>query len=127
LPVKPVKRGYVPTPSESSCPRNVCCANSPSVPVARPIPTIAPASTRIAKTLAEAQAAKIEAERTLEITARDLASLEEQDRDLRKEVERVEGKREWMEEFRGWVEMLGEFLEEKVGTQQIKGCERWLM
>jgi hypothetical protein len=25
----------------------------------------------------------------------------------------VEAKKEWMEEFRGWVEMLGGFLEEK--------------
>jgi len=43
-----------------------------------------------------------------------LAALEEQEIDLRKEVERVEGKREWVEEFRGWIEMLGRFLEEKV-------------
>jgi GC-rich sequence DNA-binding factor len=43
--------------------------------------------------------------------------LEEQERDIRKEVERVEAKREWVEEFRIWVEMLGEFLEEKVGQR----------
>jgi hypothetical protein len=33
---------------------------------------------------------------------------------VRDEVERVEGKREWMMQFVGWVEMLGGFLEEKV-------------
>jgi len=32
---------------------------------------------------------------------------------LRKQVEEVEGKREWVEEFSGWAEMLGAFLEEK--------------
>lgn len=41
-------------------------------------------------------------------------TLEQQERDLRVEVERVEGKREWVEEFRGWIETLGSFLEEKV-------------
>lgn len=50
----------------------------------------------------------------MEVASAELASMEEQERDLRREVERVEGKREWVEEFRGWVEMLGGFLEEKV-------------
>lgn len=45
---------------------------------------------------------------------RDLAILEEQEKDLRVEVERVEGKREWAEGFRQWVDLLGGFLEEKV-------------
>jgi GC-rich sequence DNA-binding factor len=49
------------------------------------------------------------------VASEELAGLEEQERNLRKEVERIEGKREWVEEFRGWVEMLGHFLEEKVG------------
>ena len=56
-----------------------------------------------------------EAQRNLEVAIKDLALLQDQEQDLRKEVERVEGKREWVEEFRGWVEMLGHFLEEKVG------------
>lgn len=69
---------------------------------------------RVAKALAEAQAQQAEDEHTLEVTTKDLSILEEQEQDLRKEVERIEGKREWMEEFRGWIEMLGSFLEEKV-------------
>jgi GC-rich sequence DNA-binding factor len=48
------------------------------------------------------------------VTRRELVTLEQQERDLRVEVERVEGKREWVEEFRGWIETLGSFLEEKV-------------
>ena len=56
----------------------------------------------------------MESQHNLEIAVRDLSILEEQEKDLRKEVERVEGKKEWVEGFRGWVEMLGGFLEEKV-------------
>lgn len=49
-------------------------------------------------------------------------TLEQQERDLRVEVERVEGKREWVEEFRGWIETLGSFLEEKVGLGCTSVC-----
>lgn len=84
------------------------------MPSARPIPTIAPTQSRLARSLAELNITKSQNEHTLENNVRDLAALEEQEIDLRKEVERVEGKREWVEEFRGWVEMLGRFLEEKV-------------
>lgn len=84
------------------------------MPSARPIPTIAPTQSRLAKSLADLSLTKSQNEHTLENNIRDLAALEEQEIDLRKEVERVEGKREWVEEFRGWVEMLGRFLEEKV-------------
>lgn len=50
------------------------------------------------------------------------ADLEKQERELRIEVEKVEGKREYMEEFRRWVEMLGNFLEEKVRALL---CDFW--
>lgn len=52
----------------------------------------------------------------------ELADLEKQERELRIEVEKVEGKREYMEEFRRWVEMLGNFLEEKV---RALFCDVW--
>lgn len=52
----------------------------------------------------------------------ELADLEKQERELRIEVEKVEGKREYMEEFRRWVEMLGNFLEEKVRALL---CDVW--
>jgi hypothetical protein len=119
-PLKPAKRGYVPAPSKTFSP-SLHLRSDGSVPVARPMPTIPPAQARIAKALAEASAAKSEGERALEIAAKDLSLLEEQERDIRKEVERVEAKREWVEEFRIWVEMLGEFLEEKVGQFLIPG------
>jgi GC-rich sequence DNA-binding factor len=35
-------------------------------------------------------------------------------------VELVEVKREWIDEFRGWVEMLGGFLEEKVSCDRAR-------
>jgi GC-rich sequence DNA-binding factor len=82
--------------------------------MARPLPTITPAHSRLASSLAQLSVTKSQNEHTLDTNVRDLAALEEQEIDLRKEVERVEGKREWVEEFRGWIEMLGRFLEEKV-------------
>ena len=90
------------------------------MPTARPLPTITPAQSRLANSLAQLSVTKSQNEQTLETNVRDLAALEEQEIDLRKEVERVEGKREWVEEFRGWIEMLGRFLEEKVS--QMKLC-----
>jgi GC-rich sequence DNA-binding factor len=90
------------------------------VPTARPLPTITPAQSRLANSLAQLSVTKSHNEHALETNVRDLAALEEQEIDLRKEVERVEGKREWVEEFRGWIEMLGRFLEEKVS--QMKLC-----
>lgn len=94
------------------------------MPSARPLPTITPAQTRLANSLAQLSVTKSQNEHSLETNVRDLAALEEQEIDLRKEVERVEGKREWVEEFRGWIEMLGRFLEEKVRplTCNIAGC-----
>lgn len=89
------------------------------MPSARPLPTVAPTQSRLVKSLADLNLTKSQNEHTLETTVRDLATLEEQEIDLRKEVERVEGKREWVEEFRGWVDMLGRFLEEKVNTTWV--------
>jgi GC-rich sequence DNA-binding factor len=78
------------------------------------LPTITPDQTRLAKHLSDLKLTRSQNEHSLQVAAQDLAALEEQERELRAEVERVEGKREWVEEFRGWVEMLGAFLEEKV-------------
>ena len=89
------------------------------MPSARPLPTVIPAQTRLANSLAQLSVTKSQNEHSLETNIRDLAALEEQEIDLRKEVERVEGKREWVEEFRGWIEMLGRFLEEKVRDLRI--------
>lgn len=82
------------------------------------MPTPAAAQARIAKAIAEAKARQGERQHALEVAVQELASLEEQERDLRVEVDRVEGKREWMEGFRLWVETLGIFLEEKASTHR---------
>jgi GC-rich sequence DNA-binding factor len=111
-PEKPTKPSYQPTPSKSGTRQQTL--ELISVPSARPLPTIAPVQSRLANSLAQLSVTKSQNEHTLETNVRDLAALEEQEIDLRKEVERVEGKREWVEEFRQWIEMLGRFLEEKV-------------
>lgn len=85
-----------------------------SVPKARPIPSVTSAEVRIAARLAELEVAKGEGEAAMESATRDLIRLEEQERDIRKQVEEEEGKREWIEGFQGWVETLGGFLEEKM-------------
>ena len=72
--------------------------------------------------MAKLKALKIENETTLETATRDLVLLEEQERDIRKQVEEVEGKREWVEGFQQWVEMLGSFLEEKVRSCTAQPC-----
>lgn len=77
------------------------------------MPTLAATEARIAQKLAQLRVSKDESETTLENATKDLVLLEEQERDLRKQVEEVEGKREWVEEFSGWAELLGTFLEEK--------------
>ncbi|KAK4683886.1 hypothetical protein P7C73_g6329, partial [Tremellales sp. Uapishka_1] len=100
---KPVKQGYRAVP----------------IPMARPMPTLAPAQARLAASLAEMDIDKKENERLLESTAQELAALEEQERELRSEVGKVEGKREWVEGFRAWVEMLGGFLEEKASLNLL--------
>jgi len=78
------------------------------------MPTIGPVQARLAKSLADLNLTKEENERNLDTASRELVMLEQQERELRKEVDTVEGKREWVEEFRGWVELLGGFLEVKV-------------
>lgn len=84
------------------------------VPVLRPLPTIAPVQTKLLAAVSELKITRDENEHNLETTSKDLSALEEQERDLRQQVELMETKREWAEEFGGWVEMLGGFLEEKV-------------
>lgn len=62
----------------------------------------------------ELKLAQSTGEHDLEVASQELVALEQQEKDIRRDVERVEGKREWVEEFKGWVELLGGFLEEKV-------------
>ncbi|ORX37954.1 nineteen complex-related protein 2-domain-containing protein [Kockovaella imperatae] len=93
-----LNRGYIPAP----------------IPASRPVPTLGPAQARLAKSLTELRLNQAEATHNLEGTAKELAMLEEQEKQLRLEVERMEGKREWVEEFRIWVDTLGKFLEEKI-------------
>ncbi|ODN78431.1 hypothetical protein L202_04069 [Cryptococcus amylolentus CBS 6039] len=94
---KTLRKGYTPAP----------------IPVARPPPTILSASSRLTKAMGDIQISKTESDRNLDIVIQELAELEGQEKDLRVAVEKAEDKKEWMEEFRGWVEMLGAFLEEK--------------
>lgn len=110
-PAKPKAKpaGYRPTPSEYMTSTKLTI-----VPQSRPVPTVSSAAGRIAERMAALKVTKDENERNLENATQELVLLEEQERDIRKQVMEVEGKREWVEEFQGWVETLGNFLEEKV-------------
>ncbi len=82
-------------------------------PVARPLPTITGASNRLQTSLGLMESSITQRASQIAIIERELTQLDTQEEELRQEVDRVEAKREWMEEFRGWVETLGGFLEEK--------------
>lgn len=84
------------------------------VPAVRPLPTPGSASTRLETSLSYLLSSQSTTAHALAANARERERLEEQERDVRREVERVEAKREWMTEFVGWVEVLGGFLEDKV-------------
>lgn len=86
------------------------------VPLMRPLPTVLSAQSRLTKALSDFELTKSHNDHNLDVVVQELADLEKQEKELRIEVEKVEGKREYMEEFRRWVEMLGSFLEEKVRT-----------
>jgi GC-rich sequence DNA-binding factor len=73
------------------------------------------ASTRLQSSCAFLKASTANRQNQIEAAERELVACDNQESDLRIEVTMVEAKKEWMEEFRGWVEMLGGFLEEKVG------------
>jgi len=72
------------------------------------------ASTRLQSSCAFLKSSNATRQAQVESAERELLACDNQESDLRAEVTLVEAKKEWMEEFRGWVEMLGGFLEEKV-------------
>lgn len=84
------------------------------VPAVRPLPTTTVASTRLQTSLSYLTSSSALTGTQKTANERELVRLEEQERDVRREVERVEAKREWMEGFVGWVELLAGFLEDKV-------------
>lgn len=114
LKAKPTKAGYRPAPSKPCLSYGLHLTDGRAVPAIRPIPTIASAQSRIAAALSAAEAIRADAEQALEAAASELSLLEEQERGLKQDVDPAEAKREWFEEFRGWSDTLGEFLEEKV-------------
>lgn len=97
-------------PSSRFKPRNK------TAPTARSIPSISLASTRLSTSLSLLQSSTQRHSTQLSSIEKELVGLDTQEKELREEVERVERKKEWMEEFRGWVELLGGFLEEKVSV-----------
>lgn len=84
------------------------------MPAARPLPSVAAASARLLQTRAQLESSRQSRLAHIDTNERDLVLYDQQEQELRKEVAKVEAKREWMEEFKGWVETLGGFLEEKV-------------
>ncbi|KAJ9115871.1 hypothetical protein QFC22_005013 [Naganishia vaughanmartiniae] len=97
-PREPTKQGYT----------------SAKIPTPRPLPTITLASSRLSTSLQYLVAERTQLASQTAATKREKERLDVHEQAVREEVERVEGKREWMMQFVGWVEMLGGFLEEKV-------------
>jgi GC-rich sequence DNA-binding factor len=93
-----------------------CLSRSALAPTARPLPTISAASSRLQSALQGMEISSRDRIRQIGTIERDLTGYDVQERELRQEVALVEAKKEWMEEFRGWIEALGGFLEEKVSV-----------
>ncbi|CDZ96197.1 Transcriptional regulators binding to the GC-rich sequences [Phaffia rhodozyma] len=83
------------------------------IPTPVPLPSLSNASARLSEALSTLTMSHAEHTARLESAAAELTALDHQENDLRREVERVEEKREWAEEFKGWVEEVGKFLEVK--------------
>lgn len=95
--------------------------HSSKVPAVRPLPTPTSAANRLTTSLSYLAASQATTASQLAANERERARLEEQEADVRREVERVEAKREWMQGFVGWVELLGGFLEDKVCVSRDLG------
>lgn len=94
------------------------------VPNVLPLPTLSAASTRLSNALSNLTLAHAQSTHRSNAISAELGALGDQERELRKEVERVETKREWSEEFRSWCELLGEFLEVKVSHFSCSSASR---
>lgn len=110
------KPSYTSAKSRSPTPHSRNASLTPlAVPLVRPLPTTTAAATRLTTSLSYLLAGQTTTTAQLDANARERERLDEQEREVRSEVERVEAKREWMQEFVGWIELLGGFLEDKVG------------
>lgn len=111
------KTQYKAAPSEFCHPPKL--PSNDSVPTARTVPTISSAQARLVHASSKLEDTQAYQVQSLEAAVGELSTLERSEKELREAVRLVEGKREWVEEFRGWVEMLGGFLEEKVCHQTV--------
>lgn len=84
-----------------------------TVPAVLPLPTLSAASLRLSTALSNLTLTHAQSTHRINAISAEVGALDDQERELRREVERVETKREWAEEFRSWCETLGEFLEVK--------------
>jgi GC-rich sequence DNA-binding factor len=93
-----------------------------AVPAVLPLPTLSAATLRLSTALSNLTLAHAQSTHRINEISAEVGGLDDQERELRKEVERVETKREWAEGFRAWCETLGEFLEVKF--PELEAVER---
>lgn len=118
------KRPYKPTPSGSPLPflLHPSLTLSLAVPRTGNLPSLPLVTSRLAHSLSDLTASLSLDSTTLSHFEREKAELEAQEAELRKEVEGTERKREWFEGMRGEMDIVGGFLEEKVGRSSLSSA-----
>lgn len=88
------------------------------VPSATPVPTLAPAITRLTEKLTQLTTSHANNAAALTSLAQERNDVDAREKEMRDMVERAEDKRAWFGSFREWVEGVAGFLDEKVRLQR---------
>jgi hypothetical protein len=121
LPSPPMSRKS----SRHTNPRPVCPSHSlffhaltlltsRTVPIATPVPTLAPALARLTQQLTQLTASHTSNTAALNSLAQERDDVDKREMEMREMVGKAEEKRGWFEQFRDWVEGVAGFLDEKV-------------
>lgn len=84
------------------------------VPPATPVPSLAPAISRLSGQLELLTTSHAKNSATLSSLAHERLEVDEREKELREMVEKAEEKRAWFSSFREWIEGVAGFLDEKV-------------
>lgn len=84
------------------------------VPTATPVPTLGPAMARLTEQLAQLTTSHATNMAALNTLAQERAEIDDRETEMREMVGRAADKRAWFDSFRGWIEGVAGFLDEKV-------------
>jgi len=87
-----------------------------SVPLPTPIPTLGPAIARLTEAFTALTTSHATNSHSMTALVEEHAQADARELELRKLITKAEEKRSWFAAFRGWVESVATFLDEKVRT-----------